>query len=321
VGGILRNLENNALLGEGKYFVAEADESDGSFLFYRPNYSVVTNIDYEHMDYYKEWSNLLVAYRKFIYNTKDKGMVFCCGDDINLKDILKDYKGRFMLFGLTKDSDIYPKDIHILDWHSEFECLYKNKSLGRFTLSLAGLHNVSNAMAAIALGIELGIDIKIIKNTLANFKGSERRLQVKFAQNGILVVDDYAHHPTEIRAALSALKHLSNYKRTIAVFQPHRYSRTKLLLEEFATCFDLSDYNIITDIYPASEEPIAGIDGRTICDKIKAAGHQETHFLPKEEIVKHLQRILRPQDLVITLGAGDISKICNDLVNSLKAPA
>lgn len=317
IGGILRNVENNALLGEGKLFVAEADESDGSFLCFKPDYSVITNIDYEHMDYYKEWSSLIQAFKKFIHNTKENGTVLCCGDDINLKSILRDYRLKHILFGLTKESDIYPQDVKMRDWVSEFECIYKNKSLGKFNLSLAGMHNISNSLAAIALGMELGIDLKIIKETLATFKGSERRLQIKLEQAGFLVVDDYAHHPTEIRAALSAIRNL-NYKRKIVVFQPHRYSRTKLLMDEFATCFDLADYNIITDIYAASEEPIEGVDAKAMCEKVKSSGHKDTHFVPKEEIVERVLKILKPQDAVIMLGAGDINKVCNDLVTRIK---
>ncbi|MDD5044744.1 MAG: UDP-N-acetylmuramate--L-alanine ligase [Candidatus Omnitrophica bacterium] len=317
VGGILRNLDNNALLGSGKFFVAEADESDGSFLHYKPDYSIITNIDYEHMDFYKDWPNLISTYRKFINNTKESGMVFCCGDDINLKDILKTCKNKHLLFGLTKDSDIHPKDIKMRDWLTEYECIYKNKSLGKFSLPLMGTHNVSNSLAVIGLGMELDLDLKVIKETLSTFKGSERRLQIKLEQDGILVVDDYAHHPTEIRAVLNAIRNLNN-RRIVTIFQPHRYSRTKLLMDEFATCFDLSDYNIITDIYPASEEPIEGISGRSIYEKVKQSGHKETHFLPKEEIVDYVCKILKPQDLVITLGAGDIYKVNNDLVSKLK---
>jgi len=317
IGGILRSAENNAMFGNGKYFVAEADESDGSFLYYKPDYSIITNIDYEHMDYYKDWSCLINTYKKFINNTKENGIVFCCGDDINLKERLKDYKNRHLLFGLTKDSDVYPKDIKFKDWETEFECVYKNKALGKFTLSLMGLHNVSNSLAVIGLGMELGIELKVIKEALSTFKGSERRLQVKLDHDGILVVDDYAHHPTEIRAVLNAIKNLNN-RRIVSIFQPHRYTRTKLLLDEFATCFDLSDYNIITDIYPASEEPIEGIHAKCIYEKVKQSGHKETHYVPKEEIIDYVCKILKPQDLVITLGAGDISKVCNDLVSRLK---
>ncbi|MCM8763116.1 MAG: UDP-N-acetylmuramate--L-alanine ligase, partial [Candidatus Omnitrophica bacterium] len=319
IGGILRNVEDNAIFGEGKFFVAEADESDGSFLYYKPNYSIITNIDYEHMDYYKDWSNLINTYKKFIGHTKENGLVLACGDDINLKSILGEYKNRYILFGLTRESDIFPKEIITREWLTEFECIYKNKSLGRFNLPLLGVHNVSNALSAIALGLEVGIDLKVIKEALSTFKGSERRLQIKLKQDGVLILDDYAHHPTEIRTVLGAIKKL-NYKRIIVIFQPHRYSRTKLLLDEFATCFDLSDYNIITDIYPASEEPIPDISGRSIYEKIKYAGHKETHFLPKEEIVDYVCKILRPQDLVITLGAGDIYKVCNDLVTRIKKP-
>jgi UDP-N-acetylmuramate--alanine ligase len=317
IGGILRNLDTNACLGNGKFFVAEADESDGTFLYYRPQYSIITNIDHEHLDYYKDFEKEVAAFREFLNRTKDGGCVFGCDDDAVLKNILKDYKNRYVLFGLTENADIYPKNIELKGLSSEFDCFYKNKFIGRFVLSLGGRHNISNALSVIALGIDLGIDLKFIKKTLSNYKGAKRRLEIKLNENNLMVIDDYAHHPTEIRATLLAVKNLK-YNRIIAVFQPHRYTRTKLLLNEFGKSFELADYVIVTDIYAAGEVAIEGVNAAAVCGQIKKyAPDKLVEFLPKEKIIAHILDIIKPRDLVITLGAGDIAKINDELVEEL----
>lgn len=312
IGGVLKNIDTNACLGTGNYFVAEADESDGTFLFYAPTYSIITNIDKEHLDYYKDFDSEIEAFRKFMDKTKQEGCIFCCGDDAYLKKLLSDYRRRFLRFGLCQDDDIFPKNITYEGLTSEFDCYYKNNFVDRFKISLAGNHNISNALAVIALGLELGIARPQIKSALSQFRGAHRRLDVKL-EGEYTVVDDYAHHPSEIRATLGAVKKLG--KRIIAVFQPHRFTRTKLLLDEFAKCFDAADRIVITDIYSAGEAPLEGITGCLILDKIAAAGSgNKAVFVPKENIVTHVLQILRPGDLVITLGAGDITNICDELV-------
>lgn len=318
VGGILRNIDTNACLGNGKFFVAEADESDGSFLYYRPTYSIITNIDREHLDYYQDFDRELQAFAEFLNRTEEGGYVFYCNDDPNLKLMLKDYKNKSISFGLTDEADIYPKNIVLEGLNSEFDCYCKNKFMGRFNLALGGKHNISNALSVIALGLELTIDLEFIKNTLANYKGAKRRLEVKFNQGGVMLIDDYAHHPTEIKATLLAARNLKA-SRIIAVFQPHRYTRTKLLLEEFAKSFDSTDYVIITDIYPANELPIEGINAQSICDAIiKYSPHKEVKYLPKDQIIAHILEIVKAQDAVITLGAGDIVKISDELAKEFK---
>ena len=318
VGGVLRNIDTNAYLGDGKFFVAEADESDGTFLYYRPKYSIVTNIDYEHLDYYKDFKNALATFKKFLNNTKKDGCLFVCSDDINLKDIIKDYKNKYVMFGLKENAYIYPKNIRIKGLSCEFDCFYKNKFIDRFYLALGGEHNISNALSVIALGLELGIDLKVIKKTLSSYAGAKRRLEIKFNSKDYLLIDDYAHHPTEIRATLSALRNL-RFNRLIAIFQPHRYTRTKLLSDEFSKSFDSVDYLIITDIYPAGEEPQEGISGRLIYDKIKEhSPNKQVIFLPKEKIATYILENIKSQDLVVTLGAGDIVKTCDELVEELK---
>jgi UDP-N-acetylmuramate--alanine ligase len=318
IGGILRNIDTNASLGEGEFFVAEADESDGSFLYYQPKYSVITNIDREHLDYYKEFKNEIETFREFVNKTKKDGCVFCCGDDANLKNILSDYKNRYLLFGLEASSHIYPKNIQLEGLMSEFDCFYRNKFIDRFRLALGGRHNISNALSVIALGLELGIGLESIKKALENYKGAKRRLEIKFSDRDLLVIDDYAHHPTEIRATLEATANLKR-QRVVAIFQPHRYTRTQILLDEFSKSFDLADYIIITDIYPASEIPIEGISALSLVEKIKKySSAKVVVFMPKEEIASHILGMINPGDLVITLGAGDIVKVNDELVERLK---
>ncbi|MDD5155562.1 MAG: UDP-N-acetylmuramate--L-alanine ligase [Candidatus Omnitrophica bacterium] len=318
IGGILKNIDNNACSGEGEFFVAEADESDGSFLYYKPRYSIVTNIDREHLDYYGDFENEVAAFGKFIRRTGEGGCLFCCNDDAALKRILNGYRGKYVLFGLSEEAQVYPRNISVNGLNSEFDCYRGNKLVSRFCLSLAGRHNISNALAVIALGLELGIEVKVIKRVLSEYKGAGRRTEIKFKNDQYLVIDDYAHHPAEIKATLAALRDVKP-GRIIAVFQPHRFSRTKLLLEEFGRSFGLADYVIISDIYPAGELPIEGVSAVNILDKIKEhSPAKEAIYLPKEEISAHILRIMRPQDLVVTLGAGDIVRVCDELVEKIK---
>ncbi|MFH1888597.1 MAG: UDP-N-acetylmuramate--L-alanine ligase [Candidatus Omnitrophota bacterium] len=318
VGGVLRNIDTNACLGGGKFFVAEADESDGSFLHYHPKYSIITNIDHEHLDYYKDFGNELDAFREFINNTKEGGCVFASGDDANLKGIFRDYKGKYVFFGLKDGAHIYPGNILIKGLSSEFDCFYRDKFIDRFYLALGGEHNISNALSAIALGLELGIGLKSIKDTLRDYKGTRRRLEIKFEDKDYLLIDDYAHHPTEIKATLNSLRGF-NPDRLIVIFQPHRYTRTKFLYEEFGKSFDLADYIIITQIYPAGEQPQDGVSSRLIYDKVKERlPDKEVYLLSREEISAHILKIIKPRDLLITLGAGDIGKVCDELVEKIK---
>ena len=318
IGGILKNIETNACLGNGKFFVAEADESDGSFLYYKPNYSIVTNIDHEHLDYYKSFEKEVEAFKEFINKTDIEGCVFGSADDPNLVSILKASSKKHILFGLNKGADIYPKNIIFQGLSSEFECIYKDKSLGNFYLALGGEHNISNALSVIALGMELGIDLDFIRKALLGYKGAGRRLEIKYEDQNIKVIDDYAHHPTEIQATLKAAKKLK-HNRLIAIFQPHRYSRTQLLLNDFAKSFKDADYLIITDIYAASEKPVEGVNANLLVDKIKELGMAKAvDYLAKDRIVEHIQGIVKPGDLVITLGAGDIVKVSDELAERIK---
>ncbi len=318
IGGILNNIQANACLGNGQFFVAEADESDGSFLSYTPKYSIITNIDQEHLDYYHNFNNELNAFGLFIKRTLPGGCVFACSDDTNLLNIMRDYEGKRVFFGLDSRADIYPKNIVFNGLFCDFDCYTKNKFISRFHLALGGRHNISNALAAISLGLELGIDLKYIRSSLAGYKGAGRRLEIKFQSDKYLVIDDYAHHPTEIKATLEAIANLE-VKRKIVVFQPHRYTRTQLLLNDFAKSFTQADYLIITDIYAASEPPIEGVNARGLLSKIKEFDpSKEVLYLAKEDLLPRVLGMLRDGDLVIFLGAGDIVRLSDALAQKLK---
>jgi UDP-N-acetylmuramate--alanine ligase len=319
IGGVLKNIDTNACVGSGKFFVAEADESDGSFLYYKPKFSIITNIDREHLDYYQDFEKEVEAFRKFLNSTSQDGCVFCCSDDLNLKEIIKGYKNKSVSFGLKPGADIYPKNIMIKGLHSDFDCFFKDKFVARFSLALGGEHNISNALSVIALGLELGIGLKFIKDALAGYKGAARRLEVKFKDQNYIIIDDYAHHPTEIRATLKAVGNLKA-KRVVAIFHPHRFTRTQLLFDEFVKSFDNAGCLIITDIYPASEQPILNVNGVNLYRRIKeCAPDKEVYFVPKEEIVNKVSAMVKPGDLIITLGAGDIVKLSDELAEKFKS--
>ena len=251
VGGVVGNISNNASLGLGKYFVAEADESDGTFLLYKPDYSIITNIDHEHLDFYKTFENVKQAFEKFILNTQKNGCIFWCGDDKELSAIIKKHPGiRNVSFGLSRYSDIYPENVKLNCFSSQFDVIYKGKLLDRFELSLAGRHNISNALSIIGLGLELDLEKDLIKKSLKSFLGARRRFQVKYNEDDLMIIDDYGHHPTEINATIKAAKDI-NKRRLVVVFQPHRYSRTKYLMDKFSRSFSDADELFLTDIYAA----------------------------------------------------------------------
>jgi UDP-N-acetylmuramate--alanine ligase len=213
--------------------------------------------------------------------------------------------------------DIRPKNIELLSFSSEFNCLYKDKDLGRINLALPGIHNIINSLSVIGLALELGIDFKDIKESLESYVGVERRFQLKFNSKDLILIDDYGHHPTEIRATLEAIKFI-RHKRFICIFQPHRYTRTKLLLDDFSKAFDSVDLLILTDIYPANEPPIEGVSSKAILERIKEFRENNVLFLPKEEITDYILNIIEPGDLILTIGAGDIGKVSDELAERIK---
>ncbi len=318
VGGELFNLNGNtAQLGEGNYFVLEADESDGSFLSLTPFYSVITNIDREHLDYYRNLKHIIETFRKFMSNTRQEGCLFYFQDDFHLRKIIRSLEKRVISFGLTAQADIFARDLNLQDSLTRFSCVYQGHTLGEITLQMPGRHNICNALAAIAVGLELGLEFNAIQDALASYRGVRRRLELKLKEKDILIFEDYAHHPTEIKATLEALKSFK-HKRILAVFQPHRYTRTKFLIDDFGSCFRDADHLIVTDIYPASEPPIEGVNAKNICQKAQEAKIKDVRFLPKEDVVSHLLKEIQPGDLVAIMGAGDIGSIADVLAKRFK---
>ena len=316
IGGIVGQ-GYNANLGIGRHFVAEVDESDGSFLYFKPHFSIITNMDFEHVDYYHTWDKIKEAYAKFVECTVQCGVIIFCGDDVNLRQIVEAGERRFTTYGFGDGNEWIARNIQCDANGSSYECYYKGESLGRFELTVPGKHNVLNSLSVLALGFELKIAPDMIRKTLVNFEGVKRRFQKKGDVGGVLVVDDYGHHPTEIAATLQTAKALDR-KRLITVFQPHRYSRTKFLMDEFSACFNLTDYLILTDIYAASEKPIEGVTTEALLHRIRAQRQKNLTYLKKEEIVDHLLKMVHPGDLVLTLGAGDITQVSDDLVHRLE---
>ena len=309
----------NAKLGEGDFLIAEADESDGSFLKLAPVLEVVTNIDLEHLDYYSSIEQIKAVFLDFIDKIPFYGAVILCLDDPHVASILPEVKKRFLTYGLTSQANVYAKGINTSGLNTRFEVCVENVVLGEVNLPLAGVHNVFNALAAITVGLELDIPFATIAAALESFSGVQRRLQVKGEWRDITVVDDYGHHPTEIRATLSALRDAWPERRLVVLFQPHRYSRTKALAEEFYTAFHEADILLLTEIYSASESPIPGVTAEALLNGIKKHGHRHAYFEPSfSELLDKAMDILAPGDVVLSLGAGNIWQAGEKLLKMLQ---
>ena len=309
---------SNAKLGEGDFLVAEADESDGSFLKLAPVLEVVTNIDLEHVDFYKNIDEIKDVFRQFIDKVPFYGAAILCLDDPQVAAILPEIKKRIITYGLTSQADVYARGITPHGLSSSFEVCRDDDVLGPITLSLAGLHNVYNALAAVTVGLELDIPFATISAALTSFSGVQRRLQIKGERRDIIVVDDYGHHPTEIRATLSALRDAWPKRRLIVLFQPHRFSRTKGLLEEFYTAFHEADMLLLTEIYGAGEPPIEGISSKVLISGIKQHGQRHAYYEPTiPGLLDRTMEILAPGDVVLTLGAGNIWQTGEQLLKML----
>ena len=312
VGGLILGSSNNARLGAGKYFVAEVDESDRSFLQFSPQYSIITNIDFEHVDQYKDWDDILSAYGQFINGTAKDGMVIACGEDDRLSALCKKAGRPYKTYGFSSSFDIWAEEIRHYGFSTSFDCIVHGNDLGQIITELPGRHNILNALAATGMALTIGIDFKVIQKALKSFPGVKRRFQIKEDSKNILVVDDYGHHPTEIRAALATAQQIKP-RRLITVFQPHRYSRWKALMEEFAQALIDTDYLIVTDVYAASEQPIEAVNAEKFVELMKSITDKPVLYLKKDGIVAHLANMIGPGDLVLTLGAGDITHISDEL--------
>lgn len=309
IGGKLNSVGSNAKLGKSEFLVAEADESDGSFLLLSPTITVVTTIDREHLDHYGDMDNLKAAFLGFINKIPFYGLSVLCLDEEGIQSLIPSIHKRYITYGIMVQADLMAKEIKFKEWGSNFSVSFRGEDLGRFHVTMPGIHNVYNALAAIGVGLELNMKVDDIKNGLSEFSGVERRFHLRGERNGIMIIDDYGHHPTEIKATLKAAK-AGWDKRLVVVFQPHRYSRTKNLLAEFATSFYYADILILTEIYPAGESPIEGVSGLKLFELIKGYGHKKITYIPqKEEIAEKVMPILKSGDMVITLGAGDIWKV------------
>jgi len=321
VGGKVDSLGGNAKLGEGEFLVAEADESDGSFLKLSPVLEVVTNIDLEHLDYYRDIDHIKSVFMEFIDKIPFYGAVILCLDDANIADLLPQIRKRMITYGLTAQADVRAEQLQAAGGRTRFVVWKKEEKLGEIHLSLPGRHNVYNALAVVCVGLELEIPFTVIAEALGSFGGVQRRMQVKGEAAGITVVDDYGHHPTEIRATLAAIKEAWPGRRLVVLFQPHRYTRTQGLYKEFLTAFHLADFLVMTDIYAASETPIPGVTGEALLREIKQHGQRHTHYVAAvDELAESLLPLLAENDLVLTLGAGNIVRAGEELLDLLRKP-
>jgi UDP-N-acetylmuramate--alanine ligase len=325
VGGRVDAMGSNARLGRSEYLVAEADESDRSFLKLSPILSVVTNIDREHMDCYRNMGDVKRTFLDFMDRIPFYGMIVACNDDPQLRRLLTKVQRRVMTYGTRRGSDFHirlgqtePNS----DQHrpmSRFKVSYRGKDLGEFTLHVPGTHNVLNATAAIAVGIGLDVTVEHIRAGLDNFRGVDRRFQLRGKVAGVSVIDDYGHHPTEIRASLAAARQCG-FRKIHVIFQPHRYTRTQSLMNEFVHAFDGADSLVVLDIYAASEQPIAGISGEILAQRIKEKGKKESRYQPSTaEAVEAVAAVADEGDMILTLGAGSVSQIGPLILQKLRS--
>ncbi|HTZ17702.1 MAG TPA: UDP-N-acetylmuramate--L-alanine ligase [Dissulfurispiraceae bacterium] len=318
IGGKLKAMGSNARLGQGEFLVAEADESDGSFLKLSPTIAVITNIDKEHMDYFGDIDTLKGAFLSFINKVPFYGVAIVCTENEHTRTIIPQIKRRVLTYGLSHNSDMYAKNVRYDGAKMSFEAIFKGDSLGTFTVPVPGVHNVLNSLAAILTAMELQVPLETIRNGLGSFGGIQRRFELRGEVKGIRVYDDYGHHPVEIRAVLKAARECFSDKRIVVVFQPHRYTRTRDLMDDFALSFGAADRLYLLDIYAASEPPIEGIDSKALLSKIRDIGSVKADHVPdRKELVSTLLSQLGPGDVVLTLGAGDVYKIGEEILKEL----
>ena len=318
VGGEVFDFGGNGKLGQGPHLVVEADESDGSLLALPAQIAVVTNVEAEHLNHYADLEAVRATFLRFMQQIPPKGVVVTCADDQGLAQLAKQVRCRRVDYGLGNGALWRATDLEFLPFGSRSTVWRGSEKMGTLELRVPGGHNVANALAVMAVADELELPITEALASLADFKGVARRFERLGEVDGVLVVDDYAHHPTEVRATLAAARHLQ--RRTITVFQPHRYTRVAGLLPEFAACFSNTDQLVLTEIYPAGEKPIPGISGRLLAEAVETAGFSNSVYIPDyQDIPSFLTESVRPGDVVITMGAGNIRSVGVDLINLLKA--
>lgn len=319
VGGKLSGLGGtNARLGHGDFIIVEADEFDRSFLQLTPVIAAITTLEKEHLDIYKDLEDIKSAFVEFANKVPFYGFVVLCLDEEGLREILPGINRKVITYGLSAQADVRAYDVSFHQTTSKFKVKYFGQMLGELELNVPGIHNVKNSLVALTIARELGVDFDVIKSALKKFSGVYRRFEIKAEVNGIMVVDDYAHHPTEVSATLSAIR-TGWDRRIIAVFQPHLYTRTRDFYNDFAKSFLDSDVFICTDIYPAREVPIQGITGQLITDAAEKFGHKNVLYVPdKKDITDTLLKIVQPGDVVVTMGAGDIWKYGEEFIKKLR---
>ncbi len=320
IGGNLRSQGSNVRLGRGDYMIAEADESDASFLLLLPTVAVVTNIDPEHLDHYGTMERVREAYQSFINRVPFYGTSVLGIDSINVRGLLPAVRKPMVTFGVAADADLRAEGITVDGFSTRFDVFHRGAALGTVTVPSPGRHVALNALAAIAVALELGIDFGVAARSLASFSGIYRRFEVKGEAAGRIVLDDYAHHPEEVRATLAAARAAFG-KRMVAVFQPHRFTRLRDLFDDFLSAFDDADLLFLLDVYPAGEEPISGVSSWRLYEALRARGHLEVRYLEAGDAVGVVAEASRPGDLVVTLGAGDVYRIGDELLCALAGEA
>jgi UDP-N-acetylmuramate--alanine ligase len=317
VGGKVNSFGSNAKLGKGDYMVVEADESDGSFLHLPPTIAIVTNIDPEHLDHWKTEEALRRGFLDFVNRVPFYGRAILCIDHPTVQSLLPEVESRYVTYGEGLQADYRAERIEVSGHAVRFEAWRRGEPLGRFEVAMVGRHNALNALSVIALADEMGVPPDVTRAALQSFGGVQRRFTVRGDAGGVTVVDDYGHHPAEVKATLRGAREAFR-RRVVCLFQPHRYTRTRDLLGEFATAFNDADALLLTDIYAAGEEPIPGATSEALAEAIRACGHRDVTLVPRAELARVARDRVRPGDLVLTLGAGDITAVGPELLELLR---
>jgi UDP-N-acetylmuramate--alanine ligase len=320
VGGVVGAMGSNARLGKSDLMVVEADESDRSFLMLTPTFAVVTNIDREHMDHYTDMTDVRKCFADFVNKVPFYGAAVLCLDDPHVQAVIPEVVRRRITYGLSAQADISAREVRYdKQFGSTFQVRRMGEPIGEVSLHVPGLHNIYNSLAAIAVGLELEVPFETIAGALESFAGVNRRFQLKGEVGGVIIIDDYGHHPTEVRATLVAAKLSSAGRRMVVLFQPHRYTRTQDLMEEFARSFNNADVLMLTDIYAASEDPIPGVSAESLVEAVRRFGHKDARYVGSiDEATQALLDEVRPNDMVITLGAGNVYRVGERLPELLK---
>lgn len=322
IGGKLNAWGTNAKLGSGDFVVAEADESDGTFLLLSPTIAVVTNIDLEHVDFYRDLDHIRETFLEFVNKVPFYGQAILCLEDENIQHLLPRVEKRFVTYGFSSQADFQARDVRVDGPRTLYRAFHRDRELGQVVLPIPGRHNVLNSLAAVAAGVELELGWEDIQRGLEDMTGVQRRFHVKGEAAGVLVLDDYGHHPTEIRAVLSALSESYPNRRKVVAFQPHRYSRTRGLMDQFAKCFYQSDVLLVTEVYAAGEAPLEGVTGKRLAEEVARYGHHEiTYCETLDGMTEALLQRVQPGDVVVTLGAGNIWQVGEALLERLAASA